>query len=103
MTPVEGAQAAVPLIERTGVIGAVVVCACVCVFGLAASVVVLWRAWDSERKKRQDEQAAHYKWALDQVVLHSERERRMGELLASIDAGVKGLEGFMRATVGIRT
>lgn len=99
MSLIDAAQAAIPLIEHGGVISVLVLC----VAGLVGAVVVLWRVWAVERRKRQEERDMHHEWALKQVARQSESQRRIGDMLASIDAGIKGIEGFMRGAIGGRS
>ena len=85
MDPVNAAQSAVPILERAGVIGAVIICAAICIAGLTAAVIVLWRSNKAANVKLQEVQAEHCKWAHSELERRSERDHTYESIRAACE------------------
>jgi hypothetical protein len=89
--PINAAGQAVPIIERGGVVAAVIICAAIIVFGMATAVIVLWKGKESAIAMVQSIQVAHYQSMLDEVARKTELEHKLADNLDKHLAAIQAL------------
>lgn len=95
MNPITMASGATPIIVQHGVLGVLVLASCSVIMLLSTATIVLWRARESEIKKRVESDKEHYQWALQEVARKTELESRMADTLSSVVSAVQATKDIV--------
>jgi|WetSurMetagenome_2_1015567.scaffolds.fasta_scaffold47394_4 hypothetical protein len=97
MDPIKAAEQTVPLIERGGVVAAVIICSALIVCGLMAAIVVLWRKGEATLAHTQTREEEHSKLLIDMVVKNSDLNHQLAATLKGHEDAIKANNDRMQA------